>query len=77
MIQKNTVVTETVLKVIGSKPGYVFHLLNECNAPVAVRDFKKPGMACIALYGIKFANEVPRIAFVNDLDEPEEQPFYW
>jgi len=61
MIQKNTAVSETVLKVIDPKPGYEFHLLNECNAPETVRYFEKPGMARIALCGITFTNEASHI----------------
>ena len=31
----------------------------------------------IKLAGIKFNNEMPQIAFVNDLEEPDQQPFFW
>jgi AP2 domain len=43
-IQKNTSVSETVLKVSG---GYRFHVLNECNAPEEIRHFEKPGIVAI------------------------------
>jgi len=49
MIQRNTAVSETVLRVMDPKPGYEFHLLNECNAPEAIRYFENPDMACIVL----------------------------
>lgn len=48
MIQRNTAVSETVLKVMDPKPGYEFHLLNECNAPEAMR-FENPNMARIVV----------------------------
>jgi hypothetical protein len=66
MIQKNTAVSETVLKVIIPRPGYEFHLLNECDAPETVRYFEKPGMTSIELCGVEFTNDIPCSTFVRD-----------
>jgi len=49
MIQRNTAVSETVLKIVDPKPGYEFHLLNECNAPEAMRYFENPNMVRIVV----------------------------
>jgi hypothetical protein len=57
MIQKNTAVSETVLKIIIPKPGFEFHLVNECDVDEGMRYFEKPGMVCIGLCGITFTNE--------------------
>jgi hypothetical protein len=38
---------------------------------------KGPYSPAVKISGVKFQNEVPRIAFVNDLEEPERQPEFW
>ncbi len=72
-IQRNTAVSETVVRASG---GYRFHLVNECNAPEEIRHFEKPGMVAIKLSGIRLGNE-HRIGFVNDLEDPTSAPFFW
>jgi len=46
---------------------------------VATRNWTKttPYSPAIKLAGIKFENEVPRLAFVNELETPNEQPAFW
>jgi hypothetical protein len=39
------------------------------NMPEDIWNCEKPGMCTIQLWGVKFENEHPRIAFVNDLSE--------
>jgi hypothetical protein len=36
-----------------------------------------PYSPAVKLSGVKFQNETPQIAFVNDLEEPERQPDFW
>jgi hypothetical protein len=36
-----------------------------------------PYSPAVKISGVKFQNERPLIAFVNDLDEPECQPKFW
>jgi hypothetical protein len=36
-----------------------------------------PYSPAVKISGVKFENERPLIAFVNDLDEPERQPDFW
>jgi hypothetical protein len=36
-----------------------------------------PYSPAVKISGVKFENERPLIAFVNDLDEPESQPDFW
>jgi hypothetical protein len=36
-----------------------------------------PYSPAVKISGVKFTNETPRIAFVNDLEEPERQPEFW
>jgi len=36
-----------------------------------------PYSPAINIWGIKFQNETPLIAFVNDLEEPEKPPDFW
>jgi hypothetical protein len=62
MIQKNTAVSETVIKTSG---GYHFHIQNDCNAPQDVRHFERPGMLAIKLWGIRYGHE-HCMSFVND-----------
>jgi hypothetical protein len=31
----------------------------------------------VKISGVKFQNESPQIAFINDLEEPESQPDFW
>jgi hypothetical protein len=47
-IQKNTAVSETVVRASG---GYQFRLLNECDAPEDIRHFERPGMMTIKVVG--------------------------
>jgi len=46
-IQRNTAVSETVVKASG---GYQFHLVNECNAPEDIQRFERPGMMSVKLW---------------------------
>jgi hypothetical protein len=73
MIQKNTAISETVVRASG---GYEFRLLNECDAPEDVRHFERPGMMAVKLWGIRLGSE-HSIAFVNDLEDPTSAPFFW
>jgi hypothetical protein len=68
MIQKNTAVSETVLKIVIPQPGYEFHLLNECDVDEATRYFEKPGMVRVELCGVTFTNEACSNAW-NHQDE--------
>lgn len=43
--------------------------------PIAERLFDLSGP--IRISGVKFENEQRSIGFVNDLDEPEDVPFWW
>jgi len=72
-IQKNTAVSETVVKASG---GYHFHLVNDCNAPEDIRQFEKPGMISIRLSGVRLCHE-HSIAFVNDMEDPTNAPIFW
>jgi len=72
-IQKNTAVSETVVKASG---GYQFHLVNECNAPEDIQRFERPGMMAVKLWGIRYGHE-HCMSFVNDLDDPTSAPFFW
>ena len=72
-IQKNTAVSETVVKASG---GYHFHLVNECNAPEDIQRFERPGMMAVKLWGIRYGHE-HCMSFVNDLDDPTSAPFLW
>ena len=36
-----------------------------------------PYSPAVKIAGVKFENDVPRIAFVNDLEHPEQQPDGW
>lgn len=73
MIQKNTAISETVVKASG---GYHFRVLNECNAPEEIQRFEKPGMLAIRLSGVRLGNE-HQMAFVNDLEDPTSAPSNW
>jgi hypothetical protein len=72
MIQHNTAVSETVLRASG---GYHFHVVNDCSVPEEIRCFEKPGMMTINLSGIRLGGEQSR-AFVNDLEDPINAPFF-
>jgi hypothetical protein len=72
-IQRNTTVSETVVRASG---GYQFRLLNECNAPEDIQGFERPGMMTIKLWGVRYGGE-QRIGFVNDLEDPTSAPFFW
>jgi len=73
-IQKNTAVSETVVKASG---GYHFHLVNECNAPEDIQRFERPGMMSVKLWGIRFGHE-HCMSFVNDLlEDPTKPPSFW
>ena len=72
MIQKNTAISETVVKA----NGYEFHLLNEYNGPEDIRQFERPGMLSIRLWGIRFGSE-HNMSFVNDLEDPTSAPLFW
>ncbi len=72
-IQKNTAVSETVVKTSG---GYQFRLLNECDAPEDIQRFEKPGMMTIKLSGVRLGDE-RSLAFVNDLEDPTSAPLFW
>ena len=72
-IQRNRAVSETVVKASG---GYHFHILNDCDVPEDVRDFEKPGMLSVKLWGIRYGQE-HSMSFVNDLEDPTSPPFNW
>ena len=36
-----------------------------------------PYSPAVRIWGVKFENETPRIAFVNDMEEPEKPPYFW
>jgi hypothetical protein len=36
-----------------------------------------PYSPAVKISGVKFCNELPQIAFVNDLEAPTEQPDFW
>jgi hypothetical protein len=60
MIQRNTAVSELVLKA----PGYRFTIANECDTP------EQSGMLALKLYTIEFRppeSELRSVAWVNDL----------
>jgi hypothetical protein len=46
---------------------------------VRAKDWERltPYSPAVKLGGVKFQNEIPQIAFVNDLEEPERQPDFW
>ncbi len=71
-IQKNTAVSETVVRA----SGYQFCVLNECNAPEDIQRFERPGMMIIKLWGIRYGHE-HCMSFVNDLEDPTGTPFHW
>lgn len=73
MIQKNTAVSETIIKASG---GYQFCLHNECNMPDDVRHFERPGMISVKLWGIRYLHE-NCMSYVNDLEDPTTPPFHW
>jgi hypothetical protein len=73
MIQKNTAISETVVRASG---GYQFRLLNECDAPEDIRNFERFGMTTIKLWGIRYGHE-HCMSFVNDLEDPTSPPFNW
>jgi len=73
MIQKNTAVSETAVKVSG---GYRFRILNDCSSPEDIRGFERPGMLSIRLWGIRFGSEL-NMSFVNDLEDPTSPPLFW
>ena len=72
MIQKNTAVSETVVRA----SGYQFCLLNKCDTPEDIRNFERPGMMTIKLWGIRYGHE-HSMSFVNDLEDPTSPPFHW
>jgi hypothetical protein len=43
------------------------------------KDFERltPYSPAVKISGVKFTNETPRIAFVNDLEDPTNAPFFW
>jgi hypothetical protein len=71
-IQKNTAISETVVRA----SGYQFRVLNECNAPEDIQGFERPGMLSIRLWGIRFGSE-HNMSFVNDLEDPTSAPLFW
>jgi hypothetical protein len=73
MVQKNTAISETVVKVSG---GYRFCIVNDCAAPEDIRNFERPGMMAVKLWGTKISRE-HHVSFVNDLDDPTSAPFCW
>ena len=73
MIQKNTAISETVIRASG---GYQFRLLNECNVPEDIQGFERPGMMTIKLWGIRYVHE-HCMSFVNDLEDPAIAPLFW
>jgi hypothetical protein len=46
-------------------------------SPAQPIDLNEPGVVTAQICGIKFVNDTPRIAFVNDLEEPNRKPFFW
>ena len=73
MIQKNTAISETVVKTSG---GYEFRLLNEFDGTEDIRYFERPGMMTIKLWGIRYGHE-HSMSFVHDLEDPTTPPFNW
>jgi len=73
MIQKNTAISETVIRTSG---GYRFCILNDCNLPEDIRRFERPEMMAIKLWGIRYGHE-QSMSFVNDLEDPTTPPFFW
>ena len=45
----------------------------------AEKDWQRatPYSPAIKIQGVKFRNETPLLAFVNDLEEPEKPPYFW
>jgi hypothetical protein len=71
MIQKNTAISETVVRATG---GYHFHIVNDCSAPEDIQE--RPGMMTIKLWGIRYGH-AHCMSFVNDLEDPTIPPFNW
>ena len=72
MVQKNTAVSETVVKASG---GYESRVLNKCNTPKDIRHFERPGMMTIKLWGIRYGHDM-QCSFVNDLEDPTSPPCF-
>jgi hypothetical protein len=46
---------------------------------VRAKDWERltPYSPAVKISGVKFRNETPQIAFVNDLEHPERSPEFW